>query len=107
MHGSMTMDDGDVLCSSLDIIDQHQPAMLTQQHHFLLYWGLVGIRVFPNGLFYYETSCNTKWLTIWSHGNSPFQPQLDHKERQRISMVDMRTLLKPHLPVERNLIKSK
>ena len=103
----MTMDDGDGLCSSLDVIEQHKPTMLTQQRHFLLYWGLEGIRVFPNGLFYYETSYNTKWLTIWSHGNSPFQPQLDHKERQRISMVDMRTLLKPHIPVERNLIKSK
>ena len=37
MHASMTMYDGDVLCSVLDVKEQHHPTMLTQQHHFLLY----------------------------------------------------------------------
>ena len=33
---SMTMDDGNGLCSSLDVIEQHQLSMLTQQCHFFL-----------------------------------------------------------------------
>ena len=52
MHASMTMDDGNGLCLSLDIIEKHQLAMLTQQHHFLLYWGL---GFFPVFIFMWKT----------------------------------------------------
>ena len=36
----MIMDDGYGLCSSLDILEEYEQAIKTQQCHFLLYWGL-------------------------------------------------------------------